>query len=157
MGTKKGEGLYPRIVKHYSKNAKTKKMLFTAENVMKNFNIDAKMANNALYWLHRTDDICRHKERKGKTGGKGRSGKYQYAIEIAEEFNDPYVASHASTNTSSGGRAPGLTAIQRQFALIHMANAKLEDMIIKALTEADEIKKQKHKLTAALRSIQRLE
>ena len=151
MSTKHGQGLYPRIVDHYSKNAKTKKTLFTAANIMKNFDIEEKAAKNALYCLHREGRICRHKER-------GAGGKYRYAIEIDEKYNNPYKPLHEKrASPTAASVSAGHTAIMKTFAVIQNQMARLEDMILTELAEVEKIRKQKNKLAVAVRAIERLD
>lgn len=148
MATKHGEGLYPRIIAHYGKSAKSKKMLFNAKNLMKHFDIDEKAAKNALYFLHRNEKICRHIDKN--------NGQFQYAISIEDKFNDPYKPTLArSAGTPSGQQ--GHAAITKMFAAIQNQMARLEDMIYAELAEAEKVKKQKKKVTALMRSMKKLE
>lgn len=144
------KALTKRLISLYSKTAKTKSTLFGTEDLIRKLKLDTKAASNLVYSLHREGTICRHKE-------KGKNGKYQYALEIATEHNDPYAPLREKRPPQPGGNvAPGLTAIQKMFANIQNMNARLEDMIMAELAEADKVKKQKSKVASLMRSMEKL-
>lgn len=141
MSKKAGAGtLQKQLVEEMGKDPVR---LYTIPEIMEIFDIDKVAAGNALYNTYRVDRIMKHKETNDKN-------QMQYALKIPEHLSKPYAPQNSRSNIKSHkikkGQMPSSREIRTMFAQTQNQMAKMEDMMIAVVEEAEDLEKMIHKI-----------
>ena len=135
MAAPKGGGtLQAKMIKKLEKNPKK---LYTKQTMMKLLGVEERPAENALYNAWRTGKICKHVDPCPETGYQ------QFALKIPGTKAAVYQKLERGSGTKKRKKSQMPTAreIRTMFAQTQNQLAKMEDMMVAVVEEAETLEK----------------